>query len=107
VVLRLVDGAAAPPDRGSGVSAGASAQTPSAQDAGAQEAWAADRVPAGRYRVLAFIDGAWQDEPGFVQPATGPLRLALPASRAVAVELLPDRREALRQVPVCRQGDEC
>ena len=107
VVLRLVDGAAAPPDRGSGASAGASAQTTSAQDAGAQEAWAADRVPAGRYRVLAFIDGAWHDQPGLAQAVTGPLRLALPAGRAAAVELLPDRREALRQVPVCRQGDEC
>ncbi len=73
----------------------------------AQVVWAADRVPPGRYRVLAFIDGAWQDQPGLWQAAPGPLRLALPDGRATAVELLPDRREALRQVPACRQEDRC
>jgi len=73
----------------------------------AQAVWAADRVPPGRYRVLAFIDGAWQDQPGLWQAAPGPLRLTLPDGRATAVELLPDRREALRQVPACRQEDRC
>lgn len=73
----------------------------------AQVVWAADRVPPGRYRVLAFIDGAWQDQPGLWQVAPGPLRLTLPDGRATAVELLPDRREALGQVPACRQEDRC
>lgn len=76
-------------------------------DGGSPSMWVADRVPAGRYRVLAWIGGAWQDQPGLQHAQTGPLRLAQVDGRATAVELLPDRREALRQVPSCRQEDRC
>ena len=107
VVLRTVGLPAASPARDNLAPAGDSSQTTPVQEAGGLAAWAAEGVPAGRYRVLAFIDGAWQDQPGLVQAATGPLRLQLPDRRATAVELLPDRREALRQVPLCRLGDAC
>lgn len=81
--------------------------TPGPTAACASVLWGAPAVPAGRYRVLAFIDGAWQDQKVVDHPRMGPLQLRLPPGRATAVELLPDRREAMRQVPPCRQVDGC
>ena len=107
VVLRPLDVAVVPTSpEGSSVAVSAPrqlAQVPT----GSPSVWVADRVPAGKYRVLAYIDGAWRDQPGLAHERPGPLRLEAPADRATAVELLPDRREVMRQVPSCREVDGC
>lgn len=68
--------------------------------------WAADVVPAGRYRIVGLQDGRWSDLRTLEQAAAGPLDIALPGPLDSA-ELLVDRRADMVAIPRCRAEDGC
>ena len=107
VVLQPLDPGPLAPGPAAAATAPQGCPAPGPATACASALWGAPAVPAGRYRVLAFIDGAWQEQKLVEHARVGPLQLRLAPGRATAVELLPDRREAMRRVPPCRQVDGC